>query len=266
MYIMISITTAFSTCPNDTFIFDAMVHGKIDTGNFTFEPYMADVEDLNQKAFDGRYELTKLSFHAYLLLKDRYRLLDSGSALGYGCGPLVVARNEEADIDHGIIAVPGMYTTALLLLRLWKPGVRIAVLRFDEIMRAVRNGSFAAGLIIHEGRFVFESYGLKKIIDLGEWWEHETGLPIPLGCIALRKDREEYFDDINAIMKASIEYAHTHPGESREFVRAMAQELNDEVIARHIALYVNGFTHSLGEQGHEAIAVLENMARAKGVL
>lgn len=263
---MISITTAFSTCPNDTFIFDAMVHGKIDTGDFIFKPNMADVEELNRKAFEGAYELTKLSFHAYLLLKERYILLDSGSALGYGCGPLLVARGADADIDHGIIAVPGEFTTALLLLCLWKPHVRIAVLRFDDIMPALREGKFSAGLIIHEGRFVFESYGLKKIIDLGEWWEKETGLPIPLGCIALRKDMEKHYHRINNILKTSIQYAQEHPVASREFVRAMAQEMNDDVIARHIALYVNEFTRSLGEKGYEAIAALEKMARERGVI
>ncbi len=263
---MITITAAFSTCPNDTFIFDAMVHGKINTYDLTFVAYMADVEELNKKAFEGKYELTKLSFHAYLLLKERYRMLDAGSALGFGCGPLVVARSDGADIDRGIIAVPGEFTTALLLLRLWNPGVRVAVLRFDEIMSAVKEGRFTAGLIIHEGRFVFESYGLKKIVDLGEWWEFQTGLPIPLGCIALRKDYEKHYQRINDILKASIEYAHKHPGESREFVRAMAQEMDDEVIARHISLYVNEFTRSHGDIGTEAISALEKMAREKGVL
>lgn len=263
---MITMTTAFSTCPNDTFIFDAMVHGKIDAGAFRFVPHMADVEELNEKAFEGTYELTKLSFHAYLLLKERYLLLDSGSALGHSCGPLVVARDAGVDIDHGNVAVPGMYTTALLLLRLWKPHVRVAVLRFDEIMPAVREGKFSAGLIIHEGRFVFEKYGLKKIVDLGEWWENETNLPIPLGCIALRNDFEKYYQQINNIMKASIEYAHKHPADSREFVRAMAQEMEEDVIARHIALYVNEFTHSLGAKGNEAITMLEKMAREKGVV
>lgn len=260
------ISTAISTCPNDTFIFHAMLHGKIDTGEFSFRPHYADVEELNRKAFDGSFELTKLSFHAYLRLKDRYRLLDSGSALGFGCGPLLVARDGDVRIDDGIIAVPGEFTTALLLLRLWKSDVKWAVLRFDEIMPAVRDGAYAAGLIIHEGRFVFESYGLSKIIDLGEWWEKQTGLPIPLGCIALRNDREKYYNEINLILKKSVEYAHSHPADSRDFVRSMAQEMDDDVINRHIALYVNDFTGSLGEKGREAVSVLETMARKRGVL
>jgi 1,4-dihydroxy-6-naphthoate synthase len=263
---MITINTAFSTCPNDTFIFHAMVHGKVHTQQFLFKPFMADVEKLNNDAFLGIFELTKLSFHAFLHLKDRYMPLNSGSALGYGCGPLLVAKHKNQDIDNGVIAVPGMYTTALLLLKLWKPEVRVATLRFDEIMPSVRDGKYAAGLIIHEGRFVFGSYGLEKIIDLGEWWETETGLPIPLGCIALRKDKGEYFAAIDDIMKTSIEYAQAHPDESRDFIRKAAQEMDDDVIRRHIELYVNDYTRSIGEEGREAVAKLEAMARKVGVL
>lgn len=262
---MIRIQTAFSPCPNDTFIFDAMVHRKINTENFIFDPYIADVDELNNKAFQCTFELTKLSFYAFFLLKNNYILLDSGCALGYGCGPLVVAKNS-VDFDHDIIAIPGHHTTAHLLLRLWKPNVRTAVVRFDEILPAVQSGKFSAGLIIHEGRFVYQSYGLKEIIDLGQWWEELTTLPIPLGCIALRKDYENHYEKINNIMKMSVVYAQSHPLEPYQFVKKHAQSINDEIIEQHISMYVNEFTVSLGIKGKEAVSTLEEIARNRGVL
>lgn len=263
---MTSIDTAFSPCPNDTFIFHAMLAGLVDTRGLSFAPFIADVEELNRRAFRGEHALTKLSYHAFLLLKDSYILLDAGSALGFGCGPLLVAKDGAADLSRLVIAIPGEYTTAHLLLKLWKPGLETVSVRFDEIMPGVRDGRFGAGLIIHEGRFVYPGYGLEKIVDLGEWWEARTGLPIPLGCIALRKDMRERLADIDAVMAASVKYAQGDRGASREFVKQNAQEMDDHVIDEHIRLYVNDFTRGLGERGREAVRKLEELARAGGVL
>jgi 1,4-dihydroxy-6-naphthoate synthase len=258
---------AFSPCPNDTFIFHALLSGKIDPRGHEFHAHISDVEDLNLRAMQGLYAVSKLSFFAWLSLRGRYTLLDSGAALGRGCGPLVVSRPGGADLAEAHIAIPGNYTTAFLLMRLWMPGARrFTAVRFDEIMPGVADGRFDAGLIIHEGRFVFPLFGLEKIIDLGEWWEGETGLPIPLGCIALRKDLDALRGDLNALLRSSVEYARTHPDASREFVRAHAQEMDDTVIDQHIGLYVNDFTVDLGDEGRRAIAGLEEMARCKGIL
>jgi 1,4-dihydroxy-6-naphthoate synthase len=263
---MTTIDTAFSPCPNDTFIFHAMITGLIDTRGFAFSPVIADVEELNRRAFRGGHALTKLSYHAYLLLKERYLALDSGSALGFGCGPLLVARNSAADFSRGVIAIPGEYTTAHLLLKLWRPGLETVSVRFDEIMPGVRDGLYGAGLIIHEGRFVYSSCGLEKIVDLGEWWEGETGFPIPLGCIALRRDLADRISGIDAVMAASVDHALENRDASREFVKGHAREMDDGVIDGHIRLYVNEFTRSLGEAGRGAVDRLEELARARGAL
>ncbi len=259
---------AFSPCPNDTFIFHALLHGQVDTGALSFTSHIADVERLNEAAFSETFPVTKLSFHAYLHLMDRYELLDAGSALGYGCGPLLVAGRELPSIEDAAIAVPGRYTTAYLLLRLWQPACRnIRTVPFDRILPGIASGTFDAGVIIHEGRFVYPEYGCVEIIDLGAWWETETGLPIPLGCIATRKDPATLRNrsGIESALKRSIAYALEHPDASRDFVRSHAQELEEDVIREHIRLYVNDFTESLGETGRKAVAALEEMARCRGI-
>ncbi len=262
-------TLAFSSCPNDTFVFHAMTHGLIDTGGSTFTTHIRDVEELNGAAFMGTYDITKLSYHAYLLLRKSYTLLRSGSALGFGCGPLLVARNAPRDLTRATVAIPGTFTTAYMLLRLWNPDiVNIAVARFDEILEGVASGRFDAGLIIHEGRFVYPRYNLEKIIDLGEWWESETGLPIPLGCIAMRSAPE--FSDalpaISAAIRRSVEYAFDNPEQSSDYVREHAREMDDNVIRQHIGLYVNNFTRDLGDTGEKAVKALEDMALCRGIL
>ncbi|TAL31767.1 MAG: 1,4-dihydroxy-6-naphthoate synthase [Spirochaetes bacterium] len=264
---MKTVDIALSPCPNDTFAFHALVHGKIDTRGLAFTVAISDVEDLNRRALEGRHAVTKLSFHAWLLLKNRYTLLDSGSALGRGCGPLVVSRTPGIDLARAHIAIPGWYTTAYMLLRLWMPGAgRVTAVRFDEIMPGVAEGRFDAGLIIHEGRFVYPLYDLVQVIDLGEWWERETGLPIPLGCIAVRNDLAPMRGDMGAIVRASVEYARAHPADSRAYVKSHAQEMDDEVIDKHIGLYVNDFTLDLGDEGRKAVTALEEMARCRGIL
>jgi len=266
---MTTLDIAFSTCPNDTFIFHSMLHNCIDTGALNFTPHMHDVEALNIKAFSKTFHISKLSFYAYLKLKQTYEILDSGSALGYGCGPLLVGRTSELSGPEVKIAVPGEYTTAYLLLKLWNSELRnIEVTRFDNILEGVQIGRYNAGVIIHEGRFIYPEYGCVEIIDLGRWWEDETGLPIPLGCIAVRKDRPAitFKNDIESVMRNSVEYAFENRGASREFVKSHAQELNDQVIDEHINLYVNHFTISLGDTGREAIRVLEETARLQKIL
>jgi 1,4-dihydroxy-6-naphthoate synthase len=266
---MESLDIGFSTCPNDTFIFHAMLHGCINTGEFGFTPHLHDVEELNIRAFSRAFHITKLSFHAWLKLRDRYEILDSGAALGYGCGPLLVGRSSGIPKPGARIAVPGEHTTAWLLLKLWKPEMRnVEFVQFDNILDGVRSGKYDAGVIIHEGRFIYHQYDCRKIVDLGEWWEEETGSPIPLGCIALRKDHPviEYKKEIELLIRRSVEYAFKNRNTSREYVKFHAQELDDEVIDQHIDLYVNDFTISLGDKGAMAVRTLEEMAQWKKIL
>ena len=266
---MTRLDIAFSTCPNDTFIFHAMLHDCIDTENLRFVPHMHDVEALNQKAFSKTFHISKLSFYAYLKLRHAYEILDAGSALGYGCGPLLVARSKDLSLSKAKIAVPGEYTTAYLLLRLWRPEIRnVEITRFDNILEGVQLGRYDAGLIIHEGRFIYPQYECVEIIDLGKWWEDKTSLPIPLGCIALRKE-SSFIDlktDIESVIRRSVEYAFQNRDASREFVKLHAREMEDPVIDGHIDLYVNNFTLSLGDTGKKAIQTLEEMARWQQIL
>ncbi|MBU3931024.1 MAG: 1,4-dihydroxy-6-naphthoate synthase [Proteobacteria bacterium] len=282
----IELDIGFSPCPNDTFIFDALIHQRIDTAPFRFRPQIADVEELNKRGFAQKHPITKLSFYAYLLLKDHYDLLDSGAALGYGCGPLLVARKIRGQgigeynpispeigivspdwIRDARIAVPGRYTTAYLLLQIWqgKRG-RAEFVRFDEILPGVASGKYDAGLVIHEGRFVYQKYNCRKIVDLGQWWESETGLPLPLGCIALRRDMFRYKEAVETLLRQSVHQAMKNPGAANEFVKRHAQELDDQVISDHISLFVNEFTLSLGQTGMRAIEALEERARCQGIL
>ena len=253
----------FSPCPNDTFAFDALVHGRIEA-SFSATPALHDIEDLNAYARDGRYELTKLSFGALAGLRDRYTMLRSGGALGRGCGPLVVARERAtlAAAAAGRIAIPGRDTTAYLLLRLAAPELGdVREVRYDAILGAVVSGEVDAGLIIHESRFTYAEHGLVEVADLGAWWEAETAMPVPLAAICARAD---VADEVRAAaedaIRRSVEYAFAHPLASREYVRAHSQELSDDVCRRHIELYVNEFTRDLGDTGLAAIDAL--LARA----
>jgi 1,4-dihydroxy-6-naphthoate synthase len=258
-----------STCPNDTFIFHAMLHGCIDTGGLSFIPHLHDVEELNKMAVLQALDVTKLSVYAFLKLKDTYEILGAGAALGYGCGPLLVKRSSEDFTPQAKVAIPGDLTTAYLLLQLWNPAIKnIEVTRFDNILEGVKKGIYDAGLIIHEGRFIYREYGCSEVIDLGGWWETETGLPIPLGCIAIKKDAENMLikNDIETILKNSVQYASGNRDASREFIKLHAQEMDDQVIDGHIDLYVNDFTLSLGDDGRHAIKTLEEMARWKKIL
>jgi 1,4-dihydroxy-6-naphthoate synthase len=265
-----TLSLGFSPCPNDTFIFDAMLHGKVDTEGLAFEVFMEDVEALNRRAFAGEIAVTKLSYHAFAWLTDRYALLDAGSALGNNCGPLLIARQPmtDAGIESARIAIPGKMTTANFLLSLAYPNARDKVeVLFSEIEDAVLEGKAGAGLIIHENRFTYQQKGLVKLLDLGEYWETTTGLPIPLGGIVVRRDLPlEIQQKVNRVMRRSVEYAFANPAGVMPFVRQYAQAMDDAVMQAHIELYVTNFTVDLGEQGREAVRQMFRIALEKGVI
>lgn len=264
------LSLGFSPCPNDTFIFDAMVHGKIDTEGLVFEPVMEDVEALNRHAFEESIAITKLSYHAFAHLTHQYKLLDAGSALGRNCGPLLVARAPLSDeaLKSARIAIPGKMTTANFLLGLAYPeAIHKEELLFSDIESAVVSGDFDAGLIIHENRFTYEQQGLVKLRDLGEFWEETTNLPIPLGGIVVSKKLPaELQQKVNRVMRRSVEFAFAHPEEVMPYVRAHAQAMDDKVMQSHIRLYVTDYTIDLGIAGRKAITEMFNIASAKGIM
>jgi 1,4-dihydroxy-6-naphthoate synthase len=251
-------------------MFYPLVHGLVDTGGLTFAERLEDVETLNLLALKGELDVSKVSYHALGHIRDEYALLCSGSALGRGCGPLLVATEsiDPADLRGRTIAVPGRYTTAKLLLRLFDPALEnFLVMPFNEIMDAVLTGQADAGLIIHESRFTYHGFGLHKLVDLGEWWEGETGLPIPLGGIVARRSLgAERIAAIERALRAGVEYARSHPAEAAHYIREHAQEMSDEVCAAHISLYVNDFSSELGEEGERAIAELLRRAEEAGIV
>lgn len=263
------LSLGFSPCPNDTFIFDALVHGKVDTEGISFEVVMDDVEALNRRAFAGQIDITKLSYHAFAHLTHQYVLLNAGSALGKNCGPLLVARQPMAPdaINAAHIAIPGEMTTANFLLSLAFPDARNKTpFLFSDIEDAVLENRCDAGLIIHENRFTYAQKGLVKLIDLGEFWETTTGLPIPLGGIVVRRDLPEAIQQkVNRALRRSVEYAFAHTDDVMPFVRAHAQAMEDAVMRAHIELYVNNYTIDLGEQGKKAVREMFRIAREKGV-
>ena len=250
----------FSTCPNDTFIFDALVHHKIDTQGLDFDLILGDVEELNRMAFKGDLDITKISFHAYAYLADKYKILNSGSALGRNNGPLVISKKpySKNDIPKLKIAIPGRYTTANLLLHIAFPDVKnLKEYLFSDIEQAILDNQVDAGVIIHETRFTYQRRGLQKIVDLGEYWETLTGLPVPLGGIIInRKIPVQVQQQFDRLLRQSIEFAWKNPDEPLEFIRKYAQEIEDDVMYNHIKLYVNDFTLDLGEQGRESILAL----------
>jgi 1,4-dihydroxy-6-naphthoate synthase len=266
------LTLGFSPCPNDCFMFDAMVHERIDLEGLKFEVQMADIEALNAAAFAGRIDLTKLSFHAYAYCIGNYVLLDAGSALGRNCGPLLISRREIShdEVARGgvTIAIPGKYTTAHFLLSLAFPrATEKTEMLFSAIEGAVLDGSFDAGLIIHENRFTYAAKGLRKIIDLGEYWEAETGAAIPLGGIVVNRALpEDLQQKLNRIMRRSVEYGLANRAASLPFVRANAQEMSEDVMYQHIDLYVNDYSVDLGRDGRRAVEVLFERARNAGVI
>jgi len=264
------LTLGYSTCPNDTFLFHALAHGLVRCDPFRFSIVLEDVETLNQKARSGLLNISKLSFAAIGHLLDDYALLRSGAALGRGCGPLIVARPgaKLEDIASGRIAVPGLWTTAYLLLSLYRgKALNATPMIFDRIMPCVKTGEADYGLIIHEGRFTYPEYGLVKLLGLGEWWEQTTSMPIPLGGICIQRSLgAEIARKVETAIRQSVAYAFARPAASREYVAGYAQEMEPATIRNHISLYVNSFTVDLGEEGAKAVETLFSMARASGAI
>lgn len=253
---MRELTFGYSPCPNDTFAFHALTHGLVDAP-FRVTPVLLDIEELNRRAHNGEFDLTKMSVGAFAAVGDRYRLLRSGAALGHGVGPLVVTRTPMAldDAVRGRVAIPGRETTAYRLLRLAAPSLaNVVELRYDRILHAVESGEVDAGLIIHESRFTYMQHGLHKVVDLGDWWERETNLPVPLAGICVRSDLDRHTSDAaERAIRASVQYAFDNPAASREYVQAHAQEMSPDVQAQHIALYVNEHSLDIGDEGLRAI-------------
>ena len=287
------ISLGFSPCPNDTFIFDALIHQKIDTEGLSFDVVFDDVETLNQKAFRAELDITKLSFHAYAYLTEKYVLLHAGSALGFGVGPLLICNNEDyisADLLANLrpptldlqpqtsdfspqtsnlrIGIPGKYTTANFLLSLAFPEAKNKIeMKFFEIESALLNHQIDMGVIIHENRFTYQEKGLKKIIDLGQFWEDLTQGPIPLGGIMVKRELPENIKQkVNRIIKRSVQYAFDHPESGMDFICSLSQEMSKEVINKHIELYVNKFSIDLGEVGRNAVQTFFEQAHKLGII
>jgi 1,4-dihydroxy-6-naphthoate synthase len=264
------LSLGFSPCPNDTYIFHALVHGLAACPGYRFRERLEDVETLNRLALAGELDVSKVSSHLLGHIREDYCLLRSGGALGRGCGPLVVASRygEMRELRGKKIAVPGRYTTAHLLLRLFDPALDdITFLPFHEIMAAVQTGAVDAGVIIHESRFTYAAAGLTRLADLGAWWERETGHPIPLGGIAAKRSLGgEAIAAIDRALRASVAHANAHPGAADGYIRAHSQEMSDEVCAAHIGLYVNDFSLDLGAEGEAAVTDLLDRAAAIGLV
>ena len=267
-----NLSLGFSSCPNDCFIFDAIVNQRIDLEGLEFSVRMADVEALNKAAFAGEVDVTKLSCHAYAYCAGAYVLLDAGSALGRNCGPLLISKRtvSEDEVAGGRlrIAIPGKYTTANFLLGLAFPEAQDKTeLVFSAIEPALLEERYDAGLIIHENRFTYEAKGLKKIIDLGEFWERETGAPIPLGGIVVNRSLPaDVKQTVNRVVRRSVEHAFAHRTDSLPFVRAHAQEMSEDVMYRHIDLYVNEYSVDLGAEGRRAVELLFERANDAGII
>jgi 1,4-dihydroxy-6-naphthoate synthase len=254
------LSLGFSPCPNDTFIFDALVNNKIDTMGLDFDAVLADVETLNQWALQGKLDISKISFGVWPLVSGHYHLLDAGGALGKGVGPLLISRNPIPDeaVNLKIIAIPGEHTTANLLFSLVFPGAKNKrFMVFSDIEDAVLAGRVDCGVIIHENRFTYRQKGLIELADLGQCWEERTGCPIPLGGIVINPSVDPLVRErINLLIKTSIEYAWGHCPDLPDYVRRHAKEMDEQVMRKHIDLYVNNYSLSLGEEGRRAVETL----------
>ncbi|PTS91952.1 1,4-dihydroxy-6-naphthoate synthase [Pedobacter sp. HMWF019] len=267
------LTLGFSPCPNDTFIFDALIHHKIDTEGLEFEVFFDDVETLNQKAMRGELDITKLSFHALAYVLDQYALLDAGSALGFGVGPLLICKDKELTEQPTLrtellVGIPGKFTTANFLLGIAYPELtNKKQLVFSEIEDSLLKEKIDLGLIIHENRFTYSDKGLHKVVDLGNYWEGLTGCAIPLGGIVVNRNlSEDVQQKVNRVLRKSVEYAFENPKSGLDFIRQHAQEMEEKVMYKHIELYVNQYSIDLGPEGRKAIDTLFNMAQSKGII
>ncbi len=254
------LSLAYSPCPNDTFIFYAMIHGKVDTEGLEFDLILGDVSQLNQAAKEVRYDITKLSFHALYHLQKEYQLLKAGAALGNNCGPLLIAKRQltKEEIKHASVAIPGEWTTANFLLDFAYPSIKEkTLLLFSDIEGAVLDDRVDLGVIIHENRFTYQEKGLVKIKDLGDHWENTTGVPIPLGGIALKQSFDVNLKaKVERVIQRSLKYAWEHMEEALPYLREHAQEMNDKIMMQHVNLYVNKYSHDLCSKGQEAVQQL----------
>ena len=264
------LTFGYSPCPNDTYMFNAIAHGAVGVDGYQMQPVLHDIETLNGMAMDAVLDVTKLSFYAWLKTKDRYQLLDSGAAMGFGCGPVLIARTPltQAEIHRCRVVLPGRWTTAHLLLRLWAPEAHQRFFTpYDRIFDALASGQADCGVIIHESRFTFEAAGFTPVVDLGAWWEEMTGLPIPLGGIAARRSLgKPLIQQIDAAVNTSIRRAMADPDETMPYIRQHAQEMDDTVLQAHIRTFVNDFSLAQTGLGRRAIEKLEAMARDAGAI
>ncbi len=261
---LMKFSLGFSPCPNDTFIFFALLHNKIDTRGFEFVPVIEDVETLNRKALRNELDVTKLSFATYTQVQQHYYLLDAGSALGNNCGPLLISKREihTEEIPGCTVAIPGEHTTANFLFSFFFPRVKAKrEMVFSAIENSLLEDDVDMGVIIHENRFTYEKKGLKKVADLGELWEQQTKLPIPLGGIFAKKNLgEEIIITLDRLIRDSVLYAFAHPEEAIEYVKQYSQEMKEAVMWQHIKLYVNDYTVQLGEKGNAAIEKFLSLA------
>lgn len=264
------LTFGFSPCPNDTFMFHGIASGIMQLENCDFSIQLHDVETLNQMAMKSHLDITKISFYAWLNVKNNYQLLNSGSALGHGCGPVLISKQnvKHDEIPRLRIVLPGKWTTAHLLFRLWAPeAVNKIFVDYGQIFDCLMSDVADLGVIIHESRFTFEKAGFKTVVDLGAWWENETKMPIPLGCIVVKNTvPDEIKKRLDVLIKNSIKYAMTNPNKSLPYIKKHAQETGDAILQKHIKTFVNDFSLDLGDKGNAAVKKLEDMARLAGVI
>jgi 1,4-dihydroxy-6-naphthoate synthase len=265
-----TLTFGYSPCPNDTFMFHGIASGALKLPGISIAVRLHDIETLNQLALEERLDISKLSFFAWLKARDAYHLLNSGAALGYGCGPILIAKQALArkDIFACRVALPGRWTTAHLLFRLWAPEAEQRYFTtYEKVYDEVASGRADCGVIIHESRFTYEQFGFRRIVDLGQWWEEQTGLPIPLGGIAARTALgPEVLNAVDELVRTSIERSRQDPQAALPYIRQHAQEMELDVLERHIAAFVNSFSLDLGPVGRQALKALEQRARDSGVL
>lgn len=263
------ITVGHSPDPDDAFMFYALAHDKLDTGNLRFRHELQDIETLNRRALRGELEVTAVSIHAYAFLADKYALLPSGCSMGDRYGPMVVARNPLgiSDLKHVKIAVPGTMTTAFLTLRLLLPGCQYEVVPFDQILKEVQAGRFEAGLIIHEGQLTFQNQGLHLVVDLGVWWQEKTGLPLPLGGNVVRRDLgPETMREISRLLKESIRYALAHRDDALTYALQYGRDLDKSLADKFVGMYVNDWTLDYGPRGRAAVQRLLDEGHKAGVI
>ncbi len=267
---MTLIRVAHSPDSDDAFMFYALAKNLIDTGDLRFEHVLSDIETLNREAFEGTYEVTAVSIHAYAHLDERYALLGSGASMGDGYGPVLVARKEatEEELLSMKVAIPGRLTTAALALKMWNPALQTVIMGFDEVMPAVSSGEVDAGVVIHEGQLTWQDEGFAKIVDLGVWWAEESGgLPLPLGGNVIRRDLGEgMMESVAALLKESIEYSLTNREKALDYALDYGRGLDRDKADRFVGMYVNDLTVDYGERGRKGMQVFLDRAYAEGLI